>query len=146
MKTVERLTPAFVVVLLTMGFTLHLANLGQYAHHHQTRLASIISPVMDGMLGLWMALCAALLLLRWRPFFDAYQMHGWRQVVYWILTVYVTASVPGHVRYVLTRDTSYFDFFPWWFSPIIMVVYVLFIAFLLSLLAQGRRTNAPVPT
>ena len=60
MKTVERLTPVFVVVLLTMGFTLHLANLGQYAHQHQTRLASIISPVMDGMLGLWMAFCAAL--------------------------------------------------------------------------------------
>ena len=146
MKTAERLTPVFVVVLLTMGFTLHLANLGQYAHQHQTRLASIISPVMDGMLGLWMAFCAALLLFRWRPFFAAYQVRGWKRAVYWILAFYVTASVPGHVRYVLTRDTSYFDFFPWWFSAIIMAVYVLFIAFLLSLLAPGRRTNAPVPT
>ena len=146
MKTLERLTPAFVVVLLTMGFTLHLANLGQYAHSHHTRLASIISPVMDGTLGVWMAFCAVVLLLRWRSFFAAYDLRGWKRVVYWILTFYVAVSVPGHVRYVATRNTSYFDFFPWWFSPIIVSVYVLFIAFLLSLRMDGRRGGAPAST
>jgi hypothetical protein len=61
--------------------------------------------------------------------------------VYWILAFYVTASVSGHVRYLLTRDTSYFDFFPWWFSPIIMAVYVLFIAFLLDPLEELRVSD-----
>jgi hypothetical protein len=57
----------------------------------------------------------------------------WRKVVYGLITFYVCASVPGHVRYLLAGNTSYFDIFPWWFSLVIMPVYLLVIAYFFTL-------------
>ena len=140
MRAQTRFTPYFVSILLTLGFGLHLANLGQYVKNGHTSLSQIISPTMDAILGGWMSYCAVLLIGGAKAFFARFQASGWRTVVYWVVTFYVTVSVPGHVRYLATGDTRYFDLFPWWFSPLIMGVYVLFIAYFVTLRVRGVET------
>jgi hypothetical protein len=97
---------------------------------------------MDTVLAGWMTYCAVLLIFGARQVFAHYEVRGWRRAVYWVVTGYVTLSLPGHYRYLATHDITYFQFFPWWFSPVIMTVYVLFIAFLLSL--RPREAQAGV--
>jgi hypothetical protein len=143
MSKQARFIPYFVSFLLVLGFGLHLTNLGNYVARGSTALASIITPTTDIVLASWMAYCAVLLIGGAREVFRQHAVHGWRKVVYWVLTFYVTASLPGHFRYILTGDTRYFDIFPWWFSPLIMGVYVLFIAFLVSVAQRGSETPAP---
>ena len=133
MNRLARFTPSFVSFLLVLGFGLHLTNLGHYLAHGETRLRDIITPLSDGVLAAWMAWCAVLLVFGARALRAHFDVRGWRTVVYWLVTFYVTASLPGHVRYLATRDTTYFDAFPWWFSPLIMSVYVAFIAYFVSL-------------
>jgi hypothetical protein len=133
MKRQSRFTTYFVPFLLVMGFILHLVNLGQYIQHGHTNLGSIISPTTDCVLALWMAYCSALLIFGSRSFFLSYEVTGKKRVIYWVATFYVTASLPGHALYLITHNQHYFDLFPWWFSPVIMVVYVFLIAFFLTL-------------
>ena len=137
-----RLTTYFVPFLLVMGFSLHLVNLGQYIEYGHTNLASIISPTTDCVLTLWMAYCSALLILGAGRFFRAYEVTGRKRMVYWVATFYVTASLPGHAFYIVTHNQRYFDFFPWWFSPIIMVVFVFFISFFLALSPRAPTETA----
>jgi hypothetical protein len=137
---IARFTPYCVSFLLVLGFGLHLSNLGQYLAHGQTRLRDIVTPTFDGALTAWMGWCAALLIFGARGFFAEFDVRGWRKGVYWVVTFYVTASIPGHLRYLVTRDTTYFDIFPWWFSPLIMIVYVAFIAYFVSLRPSRLRS------
>jgi hypothetical protein len=127
-----------VPLLMTMGFTIHLVNLAHYLRDGHTAIREVILPGVDVVLGSWMAYCAVGLILGFKGFFERFAVHGWRVIVYWIVTFYVTASVPGHVLFLLRGDTRYFDVFPWWFSPIIMCVYVLFILYFTTL-SQNRQ-------
>jgi len=128
-----RLIPFFVSFLLVIGFALHLVNLGRYLSTGQSELAAIFTPATDAVLTTWMAYCSILLIAGARRFFARYHVVGWRKVVYWLVAFYVTASLPGHLSFLTTGNTSYFDTFPVWFSPIIMTVYVLFIAYFVTL-------------
>jgi uncharacterized membrane protein YhdT len=82
------------------------------------------------------------LIFRFRHFFRAYDMSSTgRRLGYWAITAYVTVSLPGHVLFLLTGDTRFFDGFPWWFSLVIMPVYVLVVAYVLTL--RPRDGDAP---
>jgi len=137
MSRFSRLTPVFVSFLFVMGFMLHLTNLGQYAAHGRTHLEYLMSPTVDATLAVWMTGCAALLTFGARSFFAAYEVRGWRKAVYWVMTAYVTLSLPGHFRYLATQDASYFDIFPWWLSAALLPYYALLITYLLTLRPRG---------
>lgn len=63
-----------------------------------------------------------------------------RRIGYWAVTVYVTISLPGHVLFLLTGDSRFFDGFPWWFSLAILPLYMLIVAYVITL----RRNPDPV--
>ena len=112
----------------------HLINLGRYIHFGKAELSFILLPVVDFPLGLLMLYCAIILIFRYKQLFAIFDMSAiWRKVVYWLITFYIAMSIPGHVSFLSSGDTTYFDFWPWWFSPIIMVVYILFIIFFFTL-------------
>src|SRR5205809_5200706 len=138
MKRQVQLLPIFVTILFVMGFSLHLASFGQYLASGRADLLHIITPTFDAVLGAWMLYCGVLLVFGRKRFFALYDVHGWRTAVYWLITAYVTLSLPGHARYQLTHDPSYFEMFPWWFSPVIMSVYIFFCAYLLTLSPRSR--------
>jgi hypothetical protein len=124
-----------IVPLLMMGgFMVHAINLATYIQFGATALNRILLPAADIFLAFMMVYCAVGLIVFHKQFFAAFRLISvWRKVSYWIITFYITASIPGHFMFLVLGNTSYFDFFPWWFSPIIMVVYVLFISYFLSL-------------
>ena len=131
---VEKVVP----LLMMTGFMIHLINIARYVHFGEADLSSILLPLVDLPLSLLMLYCSIALLVFNKRFFTIFDMQAkWRKSVYWLIVFYITASIPGHVRFLISGDTAYFTFSPWWFSPIIMVVYILFIMFFFSL----RRTE-----
>ena len=132
---VEKVVP----LLMMTGFMIHLINTARYVHFGEADLSSILLPLVDLPLSLLMLYCSIALLVFNKRFFTIFDMQAkWRKSVYWLIVFYITASIPGHVRFLIFGDTAYFTFSPWWFSPIIMVVYILFIMFFFSL---RRREN-----
>ncbi|MDY6999093.1 MAG: hypothetical protein SW019_21065 [Actinomycetota bacterium] len=124
----------FVPMLLTAGFTIHLINASRHLLTGSSTVADIVSRPVDFCLFALMLFCSIALIARRKAVFATYDLTApARRVGYWIITVYVTASLPGHVAYLTTGSTGYLDFFPWWFSPLIMVVYVVMIGFFVSL-------------
>ncbi len=127
---IEKIVP----LLMMGGLMVHLINIGRYIHFGKAELSFILLPVVDFPLGLLMLYCAIILIFRYKQLFAIFDMSAiWRKVVYWLITFYITMSIPGHVSFLSSGDTTYFDFWPWWFSPIIMVVYILFIIFFFTL-------------
>jgi len=127
---IEKIVP----LLMMGGLMVHLINLGRYIHFGKAELSFILLPVVDFPLGLLMLYCAIILIFRYKQLFAIFDMSAiWRKVVYWLITFYIAMSIPGHVSFLSSGDTTYFDFWPWWFSPIIMVVYILFIMFFFTL-------------
>lgn len=127
---IEKIVP----LLMMGGLMVHLINLGRYIHFGKAELSFILLPVVDFPLGLLMLYCAIILIFRYKQLFAIFDMSAiWRKVVYWLITFYIAMSIPGHVSFLSSGDTTYFDFWPWWFSPIIMVVYILFIIFFFTL-------------
>jgi hypothetical protein len=123
-----------VPLLMMGGFMVHLIRLAQYLQNGTADLSLILLPQVDLVLTLLMIYCSIIMIGLWRRFFRVFKMSAnWRKVVYWMITFYITASIPGHISYLAFGDTSYFNFFPWWFSPIIMVVYIAFIMYFFSL-------------
>lgn len=128
-----------VPLLMMGGFMVHLIRLAQYLQYGAADLSLILLPQVDIVLTLLMIYCSVIMIGLWRRFFRLFKMSATRKVVYWLITFYITSSIPGHLSYLASGNTSYFDFFPWWFSPIIMVVYVAFILYFFSL--QPVRTD-----
>ncbi len=127
---IEKIVP----LLMMGGIMIHLINLGRYIHFGKAELSFILLPVVDFPLGLLMLYCAIILIFRYKQLFAIFDMSAiWRKVVYWLIAFYIAMSIPGHVFFLSSGDTTYFDFWPWWFSPIIMVVYILFIIFFFTL-------------
>jgi hypothetical protein len=124
----------FVPLLMTGGLFAHLVNIAHYLETGRAGIREVLRPLVDGTLTTLMVYCAIGLVVSARRFFRRFSVTSrWRKVVYGLVTFYVCASVPGHVRYLATGDTSYFDIFPWWFSLVIMPVYLLVIAYFFTL-------------
>ncbi len=131
-----------VLLLMSGGFFVHLINLSRHLRDEASQVGDILLRPVDGALFLIMAYCAVVLIFRFRHFFRAYDMSSTgRRLGYWAITAYVTVSLPGHVLFLLTGDTRFFDGFPWWFSLVIMPVYVLVVAYVLTL--RPRDGDAP---
>jgi hypothetical protein len=134
---VEKIAP----LLMMSGFLLHLIRLAQIFQFGAADLSVIVLPAVDLVLALLMTYCSIIMMVFRRQFFGVFDMSAtWRKTVYWIVTVYFTVSIPGHLHYLMTHDTAYFNFFPWWFSLFIMTVYVGIIAYFFTL--KPARTGA----
>lgn len=119
---------------MTYGFTLHIIRVAIYFRDGTANLSEIILPLVDLPLAIMMAYCALAMVIAWRPFFQAFEMRSlWRKVIYWIIAFYVAGSVPGHLSFLMFGNTAYFDFFPWWFSVILLFAYGAIIAYFFSL-------------
>lgn len=124
----------FVPILITGGFFVHLINFSRYLENGQARVGDVLKWPVDLCLASIMVFCAVALFARRKDFFEVYGISSTaRQVGYWCITVYITMSIPGHLLFLSTGNTKYFDTFPWWFSLVIMPVYVLIIAYFVTL-------------
>lgn len=124
----------YVPLLMTYGFTLHIIRVAIYFRDGTADLSQIILPLVDLPLAIMMAYCAFALIRSWRQFFQVFEIRStWRKVVYWMITFYIAGSVPGHIGFLVFGNTVYFDFFPWWFSVMLLFVYAAIIAYFFSL-------------
>lgn len=134
---VERLVP----VLIAGGFFVHLVHLSRYFLTGSSRVSDVLMWPVDFVLATLMVYCAAGLLLRRREMAAAFDIGSTaRRIGYWLITFYIAASIPGHLLFLTSGNTAYFDVFPWWFSLIIEPVYVLIIGYFVTLVpAVGPR-------
>jgi len=123
-----------LLLLMSGGFFVHLISASRHLQDDRSEVGDILLRPVDGALFLIMAYCAVALIARSRHFADTYDMSPpSRKLGYWAITAYVTLSLPGHALFLLTGDTRFFDGFPWWFSLVIMPVYVLIVWYILTL-------------
>ncbi len=124
----------YVPLLMTYGFTLHIIRVALYLRDGTADLSQIILPLVDLPLAIMMIYCAFAMIIPWRQFFQVFEIHSaWRKVIYWIITVYIAGSVPGHIGFLVFGSTAYFNFFPWWFSVILLFVYAAIIVYFFTL-------------
>jgi hypothetical protein len=131
-----------MLLLMSGGFFVHLINASRHLRDDGSHVGDILLRPVDLALFLLMAYCAVALIVRSRQFARTYDLSSiGRRLGYWAITAYVTLSLPGHVAFLLTGNTRFFDAFPWWFSIVIMPVYVLVVAYVLTL--RRRHGEAP---
>lgn len=107
--------PAAVTVLAA-GMSLHATRIigGDSA------LETILTPTVDGIFGLFMACAAGAGWLSWRRIRHPGKLH---EVVHGAILVYLTISVPVHVRSFFTNDVGDLTgVFPVWYSGVFLVV------------------------
>lgn len=123
----------YVPLLMTYGFVLHIVRVAFYFRDGTANLSQIILPLVDLPLAIMMAYCAFAMIRSWRQFFQVFEIRStWRKVAYWMITFYIAGSVPGHIGFLVFGKTAYFDFFPWWFSVILLFAYAAIIAYFFS--------------
>ncbi len=130
-----------LLLLMSGGFFVHLISASRHLEDEGSRVGEVLLWPVDLALFMLMAYCGVVLVVRSRQFAVTYDLSATgRRVGYRAITAYVVLSLPGHVMFLLTGDTRFFDAFPWWFSLVIMPVYVLVVAYVLSL---RRRATPP---
>jgi hypothetical protein len=123
-----------LLLLMSGGFFVHLINLSRHLRDEASQVGDILLRPVDGALFLIMAYCALALLTRSRQFARTYDLTTRsRKIGYWAITGYVTLSLPGHLLFLLTGDTRFFGAFPWWFSLVILPLYVLVVMYVVTL-------------
>jgi hypothetical protein len=137
---IEKIVP----LLLMGGLMIHLMNLAHYLQHGTVDISQLLLPLVDLGLLLLMTYSSLAMIVSYRRFLRLFDMRApWRKVVYWLIAFYVTISIPGHINYLLSGDTAFFESFPWWFSPLIIAVYVGFIAYFFSLKPARMGASSP---
>jgi hypothetical protein len=127
---VESLVP----ILVTGGFFLHIINASRYLLAGGSTLSDVLLWPVDLCLTVIMAFCALALIARRRAVFARFDFSSSaRRIGYWAITFYIVVSIPGHLLFLTTGETRYFDMWPWWYSLAIMPVYVLMAAFFITL-------------
>ena len=133
-----------LLLLMSGGFFVHLISASRHLADDSARVGDILLRPVDGALFVLMLYCAVALLTRARAFARTYDLTTpGRRLGYWAITAYVTVSLPGHVLFLTTGDTRFFDGFPWWFSLVILPAYALVVAYLVTLRPHPRTAGAP---
>ena len=127
---VESLVP----VLLTGGFFVHVINASRHLLAGGSTVSQVLLWPVDLCLTIIMVFCAIALIARRRAVFTRFDFTSpARRIGYWAITLYIVVSIPGHLLFLTTGNTRYFDIWPWWFSLAIMAAHVLMIAFFITL-------------
>jgi hypothetical protein len=131
-----------LLLLMSGGFFIHLISASRHLQDDGSEVGDVLLRPVDLALFLLMAYCAVALVSRSREFARTYDLSTTRRRLgYWAITAYVGVSLPGHVVFLLTGDAQFFDAFPWWFSLVILPVYALVVAYVLTL--RRRPVLAP---
>lgn len=127
---VESLVP----ILVTGGFFLHLVNASRHLVAGGSTLSEVLLWPVDLCLTTIMVFCAITLIVRRHAIFARFDFTSpARRIGYWAITFYIVVSIPGHLMFLATGNTRYFDVWPWWYSLAIMPVYVLMATFFITL-------------
>lgn len=122
-----------IPLLMTGGLFVHLVNIANHLRDGGARIGDVLQPIVDAPLALMMVYCAAGL-LDWKGFFRRFAITArWRKACYFAIAFYVAASIPGHILFLASGDTRYFDAFPWWFSVVLLPFYSLVILYFVTL-------------
>jgi hypothetical protein len=144
MKRSTWCTEHVLLLLMSGGFFIHLVSASRHLRDESSRVGDVVTRPVDAALLLLMAYCAVGLATRYPAFADTYDMRTpHRRLGYWLITGYIVMSLPGHIRFLATGDTGFFDAFPWWFSLGVLVVYVLIVAYVLTLRRLPDPASAP---
>ncbi len=151
MKRSTWCTEHVLLLLMSGGFFIHLISVSRHLRDDGSRVGDVVTRPVDAALFVLMVYCAVGLIMRHRAFARTYDVRSMkRKLGYWGITAYITVSLPGHVGFLVTGDTQFFDAFPWWFSLAVLAVYVLIVAYVVTLRrlpeAQGDFPNAPGTT
>jgi hypothetical protein len=131
-----------VPILLTGGFVVHVVNASRHMLLGGSQLSEVLLWPVDLCLTTIMIFCAVALIARHHAVAERYDISSpARRIGYWVITFYICASIPGHLLFLATGNTRYFDFWPWWYSLAILPVYIVMAAFFISL---PSRVNAAV--
>jgi hypothetical protein len=131
-----------LLLLMSGGFFIHLISASRHLRDDRAQVGDVLLWPVDMALFVLMAYCSLALISRSGHFALTYDLTSTpRKVGYWAITAYVTVSLPGHVLFLLTGDTRFFDGFPWWFSVAILPVYAVVVAYVVTL----RPRPAPEP-
>jgi hypothetical protein len=131
---VEKIVP----LLFTAGFFAHLINIAREFAYGSSTIKEILLWPVDFVLALIMIYCGIALVARRKEFFTAFDMNALpRRIGYWVITVYIIASIPGHLLFLVFGNTVYFDIFPWWFSVVLLLPYVVMIGYFITLRPTG---------
>ena len=135
-----------LLMLMTGGFFIHLISASRHLEDDSSRVGDILLLPVDAVLFALMLYCSVALIVRSREFATTYDLStALRKVGYWAITVYVTVSLPGHVLFLVTGDTRFFDGFPWWFSLTILPLYVLIVGYVITLRRKPAPTSPTIP-
>jgi hypothetical protein len=86
-------------------------------------LASVFTPLFDSVFGIPMAFAGIAGIVLWKNVrFDK----TWKKISYRIGMFYLIASIPLHIRTIITRDTTYINKFPETYSYFIIPVMLFF--------------------
>ena len=144
MKSATWHTEEVLLLLMSGGFFVHLISASRHLQDDQAQVGDVLLWPVDLALFALMTYCAVALLVRARQFPLTYDLSApSRWIGYWAITVYVVLSLPGHAMFLLTGDTRFFDGFPWWFSLLIMPVYVLVVGYVLTLHRRSVPATDP---
>jgi hypothetical protein len=131
-----------VPVLITGGAFLHIIRLSRYFLTGDASVGEFINWQVDLVLAALMVWASAGLVFRRREFAAAYDISSRaRQIGYWAITAYVTLSIPGHVIFIATGNTGFFEAFPWWFSLLLQPIYVVVIGYFATLVPRAASAN-----
>lgn len=139
-------TEHVLLLLMSGGFFIHLISATRHLRDETSRVGDVVTRPVDAALFILMAYCAVGLITGYRAFADTYDMRTTaRKLGYWLITAYVTVSLPGHVGYLATGDTGFFDAFPWWFSLAILALYSVIVAYVVTLRRRAPQLESRSP-
>jgi hypothetical protein len=127
-----------VPVLIAGGAFLHIIRLARYGLTGDASVGDFLTWPVDLVLALLMVWASAGLIFRRREFAAAYDISSRaRQIGYWVITAYITLSIPGHFVFITTGNTAFFEVFPWWFSLLLQPIYVVVIGYFATLVPRA---------
>jgi hypothetical protein len=129
MKSINKLTyyKFFAAITLGIGLGLHISRALFGAEYF---LKNILTLNNDKLFSIPMVLAA---LFAWLGYSSTDLTKRWRKIVYTLIAVYVTISVPVHVKSWFTNDLKQLEAFPEKYSYFIIPVLLFMLLFTLSL-------------
>lgn len=124
------------VITFSTGLFLHLSRAIMGADYF---LEHILTPATDKVFSIPMFLAAV---FAWLSIKQINYKKTWRKVAFIIMTIYMTISIPVHVKSWFTNDMKQIEAFPESYSYFILPVILTLLLFTLSLQKKAQAINS----
>lgn len=122
------------IVTLLMGASVHLA----VAALGWSVLPRLVTPPFELVLTLLMAYVSVTGWFAWRTF---HYRSRWQKILLALILVYFPIGIPFHVITVVNGDTDHYEFFPAWYSFVILPVMLAMVVFFARLRNAARKED-----